>query len=321
MSLEVVSNKSESSGKKYKGSKAWMKETRAGAKELSGAIETHYKSLARTLYEIYDTPIDGDRSKPPVYTAWGYKTFRDYAEQELSLHYKKAESLRSVYYWLEIELEGLDPALRKRLEALGWTKLRVLRRVVSLSNAKQWVDKAENMNYPTVEAAVKKYLDRLEDEDIARRVQKKGDPIAKSNKLDADKTESELAAEEAEEAAAVAGAHTPGENESAYDYNSEDEQYYTKQFAFKADQLETVKLALKRAEEMTNKTQGGLNLSYICLDFLSTNDFTKASEEQRLRYVAKLEKLMGYKLIVVDPATKDILFGIGTLEKVAKAAD
>ena len=35
----------------------------------------------------------------------------------------------------------------------------------------------------------------------------------------------------------------------------------------------------------------------------------------------KLEKLMGYKLIVVDPKTKDVLYGLGTLEKVATAKE
>ena len=311
--FDVISGgKSESSNKNKPGSKSWMKAIRAHAKELAASLETHYKDLAKDLYEIYDTPIDGDRSNPAVYTAWGFKTFRDYAEQELDIHYKKAESLRSVYYWLEIELDGLDPALRKRLEALGWTKLRVLRRIVKVSNAKQWVEKAENMNYQTVEAAVKKALDRMEDAAIEAEVRKQGDPIAKSNKLAADKTTDELEEEAEEEAIPPA----------TKEYDWEHPDYFTsKSFAFLPDQLETVKQALKRASELSNSMSGGQHLALICLDYLATNDFMKASEEQRLRYVAKLEKLMGYKLIVVDPKTKDVLFGLGTLEKVAQAKE
>jgi hypothetical protein len=308
----INGGKSEVSDKNAPGSKAWMKAVRAHAKELSTSLETHYKDLARDLYEIYDTPIDGDRGNPPVYTAWGFKTFRDYAEQELDIHYKKAESLRGVYYWLEIELEGLDPAVRKRLEAMGWTKLRVMRRAVTVSNAKQFVERHEHSNYQTIEAAVKKIIDRKEDAAIEVEVRKKGDPIAKSNKLAAEKTAEELE-EEAEEEAIP-----PAKKE--YDWEHPD--YFTsKSFAFLPDQLETVKQALKRASEISNSMSGGQNLALICLDYLATNDFTKASEEQRLRYVAKLEKLMGYKLIVVDPKTKDILFGLGTLEKVATAKE
>jgi hypothetical protein len=311
--FDVISG-GKSEGKDAVGSKAWSKRVRAQAKELVSSLETHYMDLAEILYAVYDTPIDGDRSKSPVFTSWGFHTFRDYAEQELGLHYKKAESLRGVWYWLEIELDGLDPAIKKRLQALGWTKCRVLRRVVKLSNAKHWVDRAENMNYQTIEAAVKKAIDRQEDEEIERDVRESGDPIEKSNKLAADKTEAELEEDAREEA------HTEGENEDNYAYDGE-HALYTKNFVFLPDQIETVKLAIKRAAELSNKSSPGHNLSLICLDYIATNDFTKASEEQRLRYIAKLEKLMGYKLIVVDPKTKDIVFGLGTLEKVAKAQD
>jgi hypothetical protein len=290
------------------GSKAWCKWIRAHAKELALSIDSNYKGLAKDLYDIYDTPIDGDRANPPVYTAWGFNTFRDYAEQELNLHYKKAESLRTISYWREIDLENIDPALGKRLDALEWTKLRVLKRIVTLSNAKHYIERAESMNYQSLEAYVKRKIDQQEDEAIEREIRKKGDPVEKSNKLAAEKTEDELEEEEAEESA------PPAKKE--YDWDHPD--YFTsKSFAFLPDQLETVKQALKRASELSNSVSGGQNLALICLDYLATNDFLKASEEQRLRYVAKLEKLMGYKLIVVDPKTKDVLYGLGTLEKVA----
>lgn len=301
-----------SDNKNKPGSKAWCKWIRGHAKELALSIDTNYKDLAKDLFAIYDTPIDGDRANGPVFTSWGYKTFRDYAEQELNLHYKKAESIRGIWYWREIELESIDPAIGKRLDALEWTKLRVLKRIVTLSNAKHWVERAENMNYQTLEAAVKKAIDRMEDEAIEREIRKKGDPIEKSNKLAADKTEEEIEDEEAEESA------PPAKKE--YDWDHPD--YFTsKSFAFLPDQLETVKQALKRASELSNSLSGGQNLALICLDYLATNDFMKASEEQRLRYVAKLEKLMGLKLIVVDPKTKDVLYGLGTLEKVATAKE
>jgi hypothetical protein len=161
---------------------------------------------------------------------------------------------------------------------------------------------------------VRKAIDRLEDEEIEREVREKGDPIEKSNKLAADKSEEELEEDEQEEA------RNKGENEENYDYERE-ATLFTKNFVFLPEQIETVKLAIKRASELSNRSSPGHNLSLICLDYIATNDFTKASEEQRLRYIAKLEKLMGYKLIVVDPKTKDIVFGIGTLEKVAKARD
>lgn len=294
------------------GTKAWSKKVRARAKELVETIERSFMELGEILFRIWDAPEDGDRANPPVWMKWGFKSFRDYAEQELGIHYKRAERLRYIFYRLEVELEGLDPKIKKRLINLGESKVRELCRpgVLTLSNAAGWVEKAENMNYQTVDAAVRKYLDAKESKEIAQEIQKKGDPVAKSNKLMDEKTEDELAEEEEEEGA------PPAAKELDWDHP---EHFKSKVFTFTADQLETVKVALARAEELSNSKSGGHNLSLICLDFVAGNDFTKASEEQKLRYVAKLEKALGYKFIVVDPKTKDVLFGMGTLEKVAKS--
>lgn len=289
------------------GTKSWAKKARARAKELAGSIETTYMQLAEILYTVYDIPIDGDSKNGPVYMLWGYKSFRDYAEQELGLHYKKAERLRLIWYRLEVELADLDASVKARLVALGHSKVRELVRpgLLNMRNAKAWVEKAEGMNYQSVEASVRAFLDRKEDAEIEAAVRAEGDPVVKSNRLSHEKT---TVAER--EDAAIEEATGLGKWEDSG-------KLFSQTYAFFPDQLETVKGALKRAEELTNKSSRGHNLSLICLDFLGNNDFTKASEEQKLRYVAKMEKLIGYKLIVVEPKSKEILFGLATLEKVA----
>ena len=294
------------------GTKSWAKKVRTRAKELAGSIETTYMELAEILYAVYDVPIDGDTKNGPVYMLWGYKSFRDYAEQELGLHYKKAERLRLIWYRLEVELAELDSGLKSRLVNLGWSKVRELCRpgLLTMRNAKGWIEKAENMNYQSVEASVRASLDRQEDAEIEAAVRADGDPVEKSNKLSYQKTKEEKEEEAIEE--------SMGPGKWGKDAG---EQLFSKTFAFYPDQLETVKAALKRAGELTDKPSQGHNLSLICLDFLSNNDFTKASEEQKLRYIAKLEKLIGYKLVVVEPKTKEVLYGLATLEKVAKAGD
>ena len=294
------------------GSKAWAKKLRAEAKELVESLETGYMNLAKILFTVYDTPIDGDRQKKPIYTLWGFNTFRDYAEQELDLHYKKAESLRFIWYRIEIELDGMNEVVKKRLLALGWSKVRELCRIIKLSNVEAWVTKAEGMNYQTVEAAVRKARERQEGEEVEREVRKQGDPIEKSNQLSGtyDGDSSEPPAE---------GISVPQRDSWAVgDKDPRDEPLFSKNFKFYPDQLETVRLAIDRAKELSGSERPGHNFSLICLDFLANNDFTKASEEQKLRYVAKLEKLIGYKFIVVDPSSTDVLYGLATLEKVAK---
>ncbi len=295
------------------GSKTWQKKVRSQAKELAHSIETSYLSLAEILFTVYDTPVNGDRANGPVFAQWGFRSFRDYAEQELGLHYKKAERLRLIWYRLEVELADMETETKSRLVNLGWSKVRELCRpgVLNLRNAKAWVEKAENMNYQTLDAAVRKYLDRQEDEEIERVVREDGDPIEKSNKLAEERTPAEQEEHEEEERNSVSPSEIQWEDS---------DQLFSKSFAFHADQIETVKLALKRAEELSGRSAGGHNLSLICLDYLATNDFTKASEEQRLRYVAKLEKSLGLKFVVVDPVNAEVVYGLSILEKLAKAA-
>lgn len=292
-----------------KGSKAWAKKVRARAKELAGSIETTYMELAEILYTVYDTPIDGDPKNGPIFKAWGYASFRDYAEQELGLHYKKAERLRLIWYRLEVELADLDKKLKERLVRLGWSKVRELCRpgLLTMRNAEGWIERAESMNYQSVEASVRKVLDKIEDDEIEAAVRAQGDPVAKSNRLSHEKSREELEEEAIEESMGLGKWGNEG-----------GERLFSKSFALYPDQLETVKTALKRAAELTDKNSPGHNLSLICLDFLSNNDFTRASEEQKLRYVAKLEKLIGYKFVVVEPKTKEVLYGLSTLEKIAK---
>lgn len=307
--LSVISGGADENGI---GSKSWAKKVRARAKDLVSSIETNYMELAEILFKVWDTPEDGDRANQPIWMKWGFKSFRDYAEQELGLHYKKAERLRLIWYRLDVDLAELDQKWKKRLISLGWSKVRELCRadVLTLGNAKQWIEKAENMNYQTVEAAVRKFLDAKETAAMNKEIQKSGDPIAKSNKLAAEKTADELDEDDQDSSAPPAAKELDWANP---------EHFTSKVFTFTASQLESVKGALERAKELTNSNAGGHNLSLICLEFVATNDFTKASEEQRLRYVAKMEKLLGYKFIVVDPKTTDVLYGLGTLEKVAKS--
>ena len=91
------------------------------------------------------------------------------------------------------------------------------------------------------------------------------------------------------------------------------------------EHMETVQLALRRAAELARSGSSvSSQFSLICLDFLATNDFRFANEQQRLRFLAKFEKLTGYKLVIVDPdrdrGDGEIVYGIETLERLARGA-
>jgi hypothetical protein len=271
----------------------WSKTVRSRAKSLAKDVENQYMALGELLYKVYDTPIGGDPKNGPVYKDWGYKSFSDYAEQELGLEKKRAEKLRSIWFHLKVRLSSLSDALRSQLVALGYSKMREIVRVLDLDSAQWWVDRAPLMNYQTVAATVRKVADMRENANIEAEVRRGGDPVAQSNEL--------------------AGADGEARSES-YWSPPEQENLYNKRYVFNAEQLETVKLALERASELTRSKAGGYNLSLICLDFLANNDFSQAKLEQRLRFVAKLEKQLQLRLVAIDPETSEVLYGLSALE-------
>jgi len=89
-------------------------------------------------------------------------------------------------------------------------------------------------------------------------------------------------------------------------------------FAVTADDLEMIQLALARSGELAGSPSSpSQRLGLMALDFLSTNNFSIADEEQRLRFLQKFETLLGYKLIILEPTTYEVRYGIEALERMA----
>lgn len=274
-----------------RGSKNWASKTRRRAKELVQELDLGYMELARILYQVFDTPIDGDRQRGAIYTSWGFTSFGDYAERELGIHHKKAERLRLIWFTLEVQLEGLDAALKERVVALGYSKVRELVRVLTLRNATTWIEQAENMTYRQLYAEVVDEKRRQGVEDALLGAGSDGEP-----------------ADPAQEGEPLLLDRVP---------TPVVEKLYPQRFDLFPLQLENVTLALKKAGELCGSDKRGHQLDMICTDFLSGNDFMGGDSDKRLRYVAKLEKQLGLKLIVVDPDAKEIVYGIDALQLVA----
>jgi hypothetical protein len=270
------------------GSKAWSTKLRRRAKELAGFLENGYMEMARILYQVYDTPVDGDRRRGALYTAWGYESFAEYAEKELQIDRKRAERLRRIYYVLEVEMRGLDPALKQRVVNLGFCKVRELIRVLTVRNATQWIERAEGATYFTLQAAVT-------DE---RRRQGAGEAA-----LAAESEEGEEPKEEGtEEPMVPLDMPEPLTRET---------------FAFYPAQLANVQLALKHAAMLSHSDKKSHNFDLICTDFLASNDFVAGEDDKRLRYIAKVERMLGLRLVAVDD-NGDVMYGLKTLELAAR---
>jgi len=271
------------------GSKAWASKVRRRAKELTQMLDLGYMELARILYQVYDTPVEGDSRRAPVYTAWGYESFKDYAEKELALHGKKAERLRLIWFVLEVQLKDMSQEQKQRIVNLGYSKVRELIRVLSVRNSEMWIKSAETMTYRQLYAAV---IDEKRRQGVEEAVLGAGE------------------GGERDETSAAEDAAVVPEQEPV-------EKLQQERFDLFPLQLANVRLALQRSGELSGSNKKGHQLDLICTDFLATNDIMGGDMDKRLRYVAKLERTLGLRLIAVDPEAKDIVYGIDALKLVA----
>ena len=279
--------------------------------------------------------MDGDPNNGSVLAKWGYNSIGEYAEKELSLHYKKAQRLVRIFYRVEVELDGLgkNPELKKRFIRLGWSKARELVRVLTRENMEEWIARAESMNYTTLVEVIKRTIQIEQAKQIQADLAAQPDPIAQSNALPPP-VAAPLPASASVSAPALPPASvrhasplpSPAISRPRGDYAEQPDDFVNKKwvnkvFQLESSQAETVNLALKRAQDLagTNDKSPSTLISLICLDFLSGADWSGASVEQKLRFLAKIEKSIGLRMVVVDE-NNEVVYGLRALADAAKAA-
>ena len=271
------------------GSESWGNKIRKRARSLVKSINQGYMELAEILHTVWATPINGEAHNACVTVAWGYENYVEWAEEELGLHKRKAERLKAIWHHLHVTLEGkLDRRTKKRIVALGWTKVRELIRVMDADNAEQWIEVAENLNYNELCEVIRRALEDQEKEDQAK---------------------------------AVGGSDDDDDDEDFKGADPPDDLDRFKEVSFllSPEQKANVELALERAEQLASSPKRGHLLDLICTDFISTNDFRKADDPHRhLIFLAKFERLLGKRLVVVDPENWVIEYGMDALSKVAE---
>jgi len=113
---------------------------REKAAEAYSKVETGYLDLAEVLFSIKHNEY---------YRDYGAATFNDYCDHELGLKPGKANSLTQI--WDGIKGLNLD---RDRLEAIGWSKVRLLVGVATEDNIEDLLEFAETRNATRLEEYV-----------------------------------------------------------------------------------------------------------------------------------------------------------------------
>ena len=264
------------------GSEKWSAQIRSTAKRVAKEIDTAYMKLAEVLYTVWDTPINGDPEQPPVFTAWGYQSFHEYAEHELSLQRRKAEFLRRIYYILHVELEAMDTQMRERVAALGFSKVRELVGVLTLDNVQEWVERAEQSTYAELSHLIKVYREK-------QRIAKKQAEV---------------------DGGEVEPVSVPDEQKEVWE-----------RFMLFPDQHAIVQEALTAAAAITGSASKNHNLTMICMDYLATNGAAPPGTQAFRNYLANLEGIFNVRFMVVDHKVQpqELLYGVQALEDLAKS--
>lgn len=108
-------------------------QVRKQIKVARSSVEKGYMDLAKLLSEIYHKEY---------HLEWGFANFEAYCDMELDFQYRKAKYL--VEIWDKVKTLNID---QKRLEAIGWTKLRELVKVMDAENVEEWLERAESSSY------------------------------------------------------------------------------------------------------------------------------------------------------------------------------
>jgi hypothetical protein len=215
------------------------------------------------------------KNQPGHIKRMGYSSLAELGERE-GIGARKAQYLVEIYEWFVIK-NPLPDVLDARLRRLPWTKVRQLVDVVTPDNAAEWIAAAESLSRDELTVKVK----------------------AARNKP-----------------AAI------GQDDGAQPQEERPEIFCRRPFTL-ADtpdhdpgtQASLVDAALKRAAQLSGSPKDGHNLTLICTDFLATNDFATLSGEAKLQYLAKIEMLLGLKLIVANPDCSQVIFGGETLNR------
>lgn len=106
---------------------------------LREKADEDYWALGIALCEAYDKSY---------YRGWGFDSWKEYVEQELDIHLRKAQYLVKLQEWFS----SMTPAIQKWMRSLGWTKARMLMSVVTQENAQEWKRMVEGKTVMQIEA-------------------------------------------------------------------------------------------------------------------------------------------------------------------------
>lgn len=314
------------------GSPEWAAALRADAMAVAADLERGYIRLGQLLYEARNTTVGNVPGGTPIFVTWGFKNYDDWVTEELGLHERKATSLIRIYRRLVVELKDMDAAVRERILRLGWTKVRELSGILTVSNALKWAQIGEECNYNDVRRAVSKYRDDLQQAaidaakaDIAAQEQtkvQKAQQKAAGPGLPSDVENPDNAFDDEEEMPPVFSAGADFTDDDDKDDGPDVDvdavplpdvqKTIPFNFALYPEQAQVLRDALKMAESHNPGKVKSYYLEVIAMEYLANYFGGADAAEKKIVAIRRLGELLGLRIIAQDVETGEVVCGKDT---------
>ncbi len=118
------------------------KDLRRKVMSLREKTDESYWDLAVALEDVYERNC---------YRAWGFDSWKDYVENEIDIHIRKAQYLVQIQKWFN----EMTPAIQNWIRSMGWTKSRMLMHVVTPENAREWRARVDGKTVAEIDRMLK----------------------------------------------------------------------------------------------------------------------------------------------------------------------
>ncbi len=299
--------------------------------ELRDAVASSYFELGRHLYHV---------QKEALYQLWGYDSFGDYVDGEVTFAWRKAMYLMRIYRYFALELGNKQ--VFDKVRELGWSKAAALVEVVDAKNVDVWVEKAAVMPVKKLEdearLAKKAKADRKKERATGRVTQTNEDNEAAERHADAEARKGNALYTEGERDAdpppgTVVHRPLDDERQGADPVSDDEPRLRRHNFTVKVsdDQKGNVELAMSLANDLIddgesrqnkekNRDAGGMLLDHISTSFIASyNGSVRESKVKhranfRFEMLRSVERSLGVKIVALDEETNDVVFGQETVD-------
>lgn len=295
---------------------------------LRDAVAQSYFELGRHLHTI---------QKEALFKLWGFETFSEYIDKEVTFKWRKAMYLMKIYRYYGLELG--DKEVFEAVKPLGISKAAALAEVVTQKNAEKWVEKAKALPVKALEdevrlakkAAEERRKKRREAADERKRIEdaeaqadadaRKGNALYSTGDQDDDAPEVDPGIH--------LETHQGGLPGIDIDPVGDDERKEVRQYLrvlLTDDQRKNIIAACqaashfidegkRRTEKEKNHDANGYHLDFVATGFLAFHG-TTVRENIRKHYanmrndtLAAIERTFSIRLIAVAEGTTDVIYG------------